>query len=83
MTNISKAPVSERALEARVRRALAKEGQQLKRNNSQQWAEDLGSIYIVDSSTNSVIATHCELAKLADELGVLKAHERLAKAKPA
>jgi hypothetical protein len=72
-----KAKVSQRALVARVRRELAKEGEALRacRQDSRGYSE-LGDWYIVGNN-NLVSAKHCDLAALGRELGVLKDFEEL------
>jgi hypothetical protein len=72
------APISERALIARINRKLARDGQQLRVNTSNAWRQDLGNYYVLDGNINSVVSTHEDLEPLARELGCLKPHERLA-----
>jgi hypothetical protein len=71
----NKVPVSKRAIEARIKRSLKGEGVSLKRNRSARYAEDLGDLYTVDDSSNSVIGAHHTLQSLAEAQGVLKPWE--------
>jgi len=76
-----KIEVSDRALMARINRKLAKEGQKLKKTQpTSKWASELGEFYIVDEKLNTIDATHVDLEKLASELSVLKAGERIGEA---
>lgn len=71
-----KAPVSHRALEARVKRALEKDGQTLKKcREDSRWYNELGEHYTVDVELNCVNAKHVDLEAWARELGVLKDFE--------
>ena len=71
--------VSRRALEGRVRRALAKQDELLcKCRTDSRWYGDLGDYYIADAQTNGVIAQHVDLEELAGELNLLKSAEVLA-----
>ena len=73
----SKVKVSERAMEARIKRALEKQGQILKKCRvDSRFYSDFGDYYIVNQS-NNVEATHCTLLGLAKETGLLKAYEEL------
>ncbi len=56
-----------KGLTARVRRALAREGQALRipRSTHEQWG-----IHIVDTATNSLVASNCSIDGLAAELGI-------------
>lgn len=75
-----KAPVSERALIARINRALKREDDlaQLKtcREDSRAYST-CGRYYIVDHSRNTITATHVDLENLGRELGVLADHEEV------
>jgi hypothetical protein len=61
------------AVEARVRRRLAHDGEVLRKTRpGKTWAKhNCGDYYVVDVRTNFVIASHCDLDDLARELGVL------------
>lgn len=73
-----KAKISERALVARIRRKLAKDGEALKScRMDSRWYSDLGDWYVVDLNTNSIIAQHCDLERLGREVGALKPFEEL------
>ena len=61
-------PLSEKALEARVRRAIAKDGERLRIPRSQAAWDSLG-IHVVDQN-NIVTAMHCSIKGLADEIGI-------------
>jgi hypothetical protein len=72
---MDKVKVSDRALEARIKRALEKDGQILKKCRADsRWYSDLGDYYIVNQS-NVIAAQHCSLEKLGKELKVLKPYE--------
>ena len=58
------------ALESRIRRQLAKAGQRLVKPRSERDRQQLGDAYVVDSSTNTVVASSCDLTALAAELGI-------------
>ena len=61
---MDKVKVSDRALEARIKRALEKDGQILKKCRADsRWYSDLGDYYIVNQS-NVIAAQHCSLEKL-------------------
>ncbi|PKG51933.1 MULTISPECIES: hypothetical protein [Halomonadaceae] len=52
----TKKPVSARALLARINRQLAKDGQQMKTcPERSQWHDELGSYYIVDLDTSTIV----------------------------
>lgn len=70
------ADVSMRALEARVNRALDKDGQALRKcREDSRWYSELGDYYIVNYHTSAIDAKHCDVEALARELGVLKDRE--------
>jgi hypothetical protein len=70
--------VSERAVFARVKRALASDGKVLRicRENSR-YITDLGRYYAVDLRTSLVLDKDLQLAKYARKIGVLKAYEEV------
>ncbi|HEV2294573.1 MAG TPA: hypothetical protein VGR35_12020 [Tepidisphaeraceae bacterium] len=71
-------PVSERALLARLNRALAKEDQMLRKCRADsRWYRDLGDYALVDVSRNTWLATHVDLEALGREMGVLQEFEHL------
>ena len=75
----SKVKVSVRALEGRVKRALERDGETLKKcREDSRWFTDLGEYYLVDLNMNSVNTKHVDLEELARELEVLKPFEVLA-----
>jgi len=67
--------LTRRAILARINRALAHDGRQLKTAKGGQ-SEQVGEFYIVDA--NKVISTDVDLAAVAEQLGVLRPYERLA-----
>jgi hypothetical protein len=71
--------LSRRALEARVKRALEKDQQSLRkcRPDSRGYTE-LGDYYIIDHTNNTIAAQHVDLEDLARELEVFKPYEELA-----
>ena len=74
---MDKAKVSERALEARVKRALQKEGKLLRKcREDSRFYNELGDYYIVGEN-NFIQAQHCNLEKLAKEMELLKDYEAL------
>ena len=74
-----KVPVTERALFSRCNRALAKDGESLRRCRADSpAANELGRYYTIDLHAGRVEAKHIELDELARELGVLADHEELA-----
>jgi hypothetical protein len=62
-----------RAVEARVRRRLARDGELLRKTRpGNTWnVINLGDYYVVDVRSNFAVATHCDLDTLAPEIGVL------------
>jgi hypothetical protein len=70
---LRKKSATRRAVESRVRRKLAQEGELLRKTRpGKTWAKhDCGDYYVVDVAMNGVVATHCDLEDLAHELGVL------------
>jgi len=78
MNTATRAPISERAAYARLNRALAREGQALRRcREDSRSFHNLGHYYVVDLSLNCVVASHCDLEQLARETGVLKDWETI------
>ena len=70
--------ISRRALVTRINRALAKQGQALRRcRQSSRWHPDLGDYYAVDLGRNGIVDTHVDLVAKGRELGVLRPSERL------
>lgn len=75
---MKKVPVSERALFARVTRALAKDEKSLKKSKpNSRLFQDLGQYYVVDVRRNAIAAKGCDLVALARDLGVIAGWERL------
>jgi hypothetical protein len=71
-----KLPVTERALFARVNRALAKKEERLcKSHPNSRLRYNIGTFYRVDQ--RRVVATHVDLEAIASELGVLAGYEEL------
>lgn len=70
-------PVSLAAAEARVRRALAKQGQTLHISRSERDRQDCGACYVTDTD-NRMVASACTIEGLADELGVIAPGEIIA-----
>jgi len=71
-----KVNVSERAIIARIKRAIAKDDLLLCvcRENSNSFAE-LGRYYLVDGKTSFIISKRFSLAVYAKEIGALKKYE--------
>ena len=77
---LKRIPVSERALLARLNRALSKEDQMLKKcREDSRWYNDLGDYALVEMSRNQWIDTHVDLEALGREKGLLKEFEQLVK----
>lgn len=78
MAKGNKVPVSERALVGRINRALAKDGEALRRcrRNSRAWPE-LGDYYVVDINKNFVTGKRLDLEDYGRELKVLADFEAL------
>jgi len=78
----AKAPVTERALLARINRKLKTEGRVLKVKRGN-WRNDIsGPYYLVDVKNNSVIAgasahNRIDLEKFARKLGTLEEYEEI------
>ena len=71
-------PISERALFARINRALAKEGETLRRcRPDSRWSNELGYYYALDISRNAITSKHVDLEDWGREMGVLKPYEKL------
>jgi len=71
--------VSRRAAEQRVARALAKNGNALRKCRQDSRAYyDVGDYYVIDASLNVMVDKQCTLEGLAEELGVLRQYEVLA-----
>jgi hypothetical protein len=69
-------PVTERALVARINRALAKQYKKLRRcRKDAQGFSDLGAYYLLDG--NTVIDTHVNIEALGRKLNVLGDRETL------
>ena len=69
--------VSERGLQKRINKQLAEENERLVKSKGLKTITELGEWYIVDFN-NCIVAWHCEIEKLAREIGVLKPSESLA-----
>jgi len=77
---MKKVPVSERALVARIDRAMAKNGETLKRcREDSRWFNELGRYYTVNVSINGITDKHVDLEKLGRKMGVLSEYETLGK----
>ncbi len=71
--------VPERALAARVIRAIAKEGKQLKKAREGTRAfQELGRYYLVDLNLKTIIASNINLEAWAKELGLMQDWEVMA-----
>ena len=69
---------TERAIEARVRRALQAEGQVLRKPRGNRERQELGDYFTADGHTGNLDRWHCNLEQLARECGVLRADEVIA-----
>ena len=73
-----KVPVSKRALEARVRRALERDGLVLRKFKvGSKWFEQYGEYYLTDERNNEPVF-HQDLETLAKEYEVIRPFEALA-----
>jgi hypothetical protein len=70
-------PVSARALEQRINRKLAAQGEKLKRCRSDRWRHDLGDYYVINVDKNIIVFKQVNLEVLGRELGALAPYERL------
>lgn len=70
-------PISERALVQRINRALAKDGETLRKARSAQTAASVGEYFILDTTKNSVARTDVDLVALGRKLKVLAPYERV------
>lgn len=75
---LRKAPISERALVARINRKLDHSDEALKkcRVNSR-WYSTLGDYYLVNNQSNTIVAYHVDIEDLARNCGVLNEWEVL------
>ena len=72
-----KVPVTMRALEARIRRKLAKDGETLRITRGAKARLGLGYAYIVDNY-NRIVNHDFDIAELAREMGCLNEYEEVA-----
>lgn len=77
MATAKKVPVTLRALIQRINRKLSADDEALRRARGHAEAE-LGEYFIVNVDRNVVVTKNVDPARLAEELGVLAAWERLA-----
>jgi len=66
------------AIEKRIRRKLAQDGQVLRKARNERVRFDLGGYYVTDVRTGGADYTHVDLESLARELGVIRPHEHMA-----
>ena len=76
MKKSNKIPVSERALVARLQRALAKEGERLQKTRTQRARLELGEYFTVGES-NVVARRGFEIEGFARKMGVLREYEEM------
>lgn len=67
--------VSQAAVEARVRRALARDGQFLRKPRNAVEQRELGHYILANARTGNAECWTSDLAYLARECGVLRSHE--------
>jgi hypothetical protein len=72
-------PVSERALVQRIGRALAKDGEQLRKVRAEGARLELGDYYTLNVSRNFVVQKDVDIEELGRQLQVLRPYESLAK----
>lgn len=79
MGTLSRAPVSERAVVARINRALAKDNRTLRTTRADsRWYSNTGRHYVIDIAQNCILWTDVDLEELGRELGVLADYETIA-----
>lgn len=61
-----------RNLIRQINRRLTKEGQKLITSRSWRAKSNLGEFHIIEERTNSVVASHIDIGKLATEVGISK-----------
>lgn len=70
--------IGRRALVSRINRALAKQGQALRRcRERSRWHRDLGDYYAVALGSNAIADTRVDPEAKGRELGVLRTSERM------
>jgi len=69
--------IPQRAIEDRVRRSLAREGQVLRKPRSERERSEFGHYLVVDAHTGDPERWHCDLSELARECGVLRLGEAI------
>jgi hypothetical protein len=74
-----KVPVSERAVLQRLHRALAQQGQMIRRTRGTDY-NDTGAYHCIDIHRNSLKASHVDPEKCSRDAGVLRPRERWADA---
>jgi hypothetical protein len=74
-----KVMISERALFQRLKRALAKDDELLKKSRPREGYNQLGDFYVVDLQGGYIVEKDVDLEALAREKGVLAKWEALAK----
>ena len=75
---MNKVPVSTRALEARIKRALAHDGESLHRCRENSRAHlDFGDYYVRDTRLNIITDKYVDIEELARELNLLKPYEEV------
>ena len=73
----NKLRVSERALLQRLNRALAKDGEVLKKARPSRYRKELGDFFVLSRRANGVIEGHVNIEALARQKGVLARWEVL------
>ena len=66
------------AVEARVRRTLARDGQVLRKPRGERERAELGDYFTADAHTGNPDRRHCDLEQLAREYDVLRLDEVIA-----
>ena len=70
--------ITERALTKRINRALAHEGEKLRKcSATSKWHHDLGDYYTVDMRLNAILHKRVDPVVLGHELGVLEPEETM------
>lgn len=70
--------VTENAVAKRISRALAKDGEVLRKTRGERARLDLGDYYVLNASRNYPTSTDVDLEALGRELGVLAEFETVA-----
>ena len=71
--------ITESTVTQRIRRKLRNTTHMLRKSRGERQEVDCGRFYIIDADRNLLLRHHVDLERYARELGVLRAHESVAK----